>query len=126
MKNLIVYLAFIALLFSCKKEEATEEVNPPIKYQLTEILVDPGDGSGTFQPVSSSKVIEFHSNGKVTSNGDVCDLSITANSPFTGSYSFADSSISSANCTLNFDISSNVLIIHYPCIEPCMGKYEKL
>lgn len=36
-------------------------------------MADPGDGSGTFQPVESDKTIEFKNNGSVITNNSLCD-----------------------------------------------------
>ncbi|WP_452222106.1 hypothetical protein [Lacinutrix salivirga] len=38
-------------------------------WKLIEVLVDPEDGSGTFQSIESNKTIEFKVNGIVKING---------------------------------------------------------
>ncbi|WP_417612368.1 hypothetical protein [Owenweeksia hongkongensis] len=127
MKRAALFLLILGTIASCSKDDDKQtETATGDTYKLIEVLADPGDGSGTFQPVSSNKTIEFKTNGTVVSNGKLCDMSISSNSGTTGTYSFTDSTITSANCSkLPFEITGNHLIIFYPCIEPCQGKFEK-
>lgn len=128
MKKSILLLAILGLLFSCNKNE--EELAPDSSlagtWKLTEVLADPGDGSGTFQPVSSNKNIVFISDNKVTSNGAICDMSIESNSSTTASYSEANSTINCQNSTIMYELNANSLILSYPCIEGCQAKYIKV
>lgn len=128
MKKAALFLISLGLISSCSKNEDKQtETSSSDTYHLIEILADPGDGSGTFQPVSSNKTIEFKANGTVVSNGELCEMSTSSNSASAGTYSFTDSTITSANCNkLPFKISGKHLIIFYPCIEPCQGKFEKI
>ena len=130
MKNTILLLMAGLALISCKQEEkvTTPPPNNGIfgRYELVEMLQDPGDGSGTFQPVTSNKTLELFTNGTITSNGNLCSMDPGTANPSSGVFSLADSSIVVAGCdTLNFDLDSSTLIINYPCIEPCRAKYQK-
>lgn len=134
MNKLASLLIVITMLFSCEKNEGdkTAEIlsNSTSQivgnYKLTETLLDPGDGSGTFQPVSSNRVISFHTNGTVSSNGNLCFVSSSSNTVSTGTYSMTDSTIQVATCnSLSFHLNGGELIIDYPCIEPCRGKWVK-
>jgi len=97
---------------------------------MIEVLVDPGDGSGTFQPVSSNKVLQFFSDNTITSNGSLCFPSTDTDVAMTGTYSLLDSSISSPDCNLPittpFEIQGSHLIVSYICFEACKAKFEKL
>jgi hypothetical protein len=126
IKNAIIVLTFLALAFSCSRNDDNTEPELIGKYQLIEILADPGDGSGTFQSVSSDKTISFYNDSTVTSNGELCLMSIESNSPTSGSYSSADSSINSGNCMLTFELIEEELILTYQCIEACRAKFLKL
>lgn len=127
MKKGIIYLLFLAMLSSCNKSKKDTKTGLVGKFKLTQMLADPGDGSGTFELVKSNKIIEFHDNGKVSSNGELCEMSIASDHSTTGTYSITDSSINSSRCTnLRFEFIDNELIIHYPCIEGCSAKFEKL
>ncbi len=127
MKKSILLLAILGVLFSCHKSE--EELAPASlagTWKLTEVLADPGDGSGTFQPVSSNKKIVFVSDNKVTSNGSICDMSIESNSNTTTTYSEATHTIDCQNRPIPYELNGNTLILSYFCIEGCQAKYTKV
>jgi hypothetical protein len=132
MTKKIIFLLCIGFLFSCKKDNPDPETSLIGKWKLIEVLNDPGDGSGTFQGVQSNKTIEFHSNGNVTSNGSICNNSTESNTSTSGTYSLSNSTIDSPDChndsilTINFEHKNSILIINFPCIEPCKGKFEKM
>ena len=126
-------LVFAILLLSCSEiDDNTTDSVLTGKWKLTEILMDPGDGSGTFHPVSSNKITEFHSDGTITSNGSICMASGETNFSGSGTYSLADSTIHSADCgtglplNTRFKMEGASLIISYPCDEPCREKYLKI
>lgn len=122
----ILFFVATALLFSsCKKEESPELVN---SWKLIEILADPGDGSGTFQPVTSDKVVSFYADGTVTSNASICTMETQIGNGSSGTYSSVDSTITVNGCAttgfpLTFEMSGANLILNYPCFEPCKEKY---
>jgi hypothetical protein len=129
MKRILFVLFIVGTIFSCEKKDNIDS-DLIGKWRLIEVLADPGDGSGTFHGVSSKKVIEFHSDGTVTSNGSICDMSIESNKPSVGIYSLSDSTINSSNCDnsgikIRFIMSGPSLIISYPCDEACQAKYFK-
>ncbi len=127
MKKSIHLLTLLVLLFSCHKNE--EELAPASlvgTWKLTEVLADPGDGSGTFQPVSSNKKIVFINDNKVTSNGSLCDMSTESNSSTTASYSEATHTIDCQNRPVQYELNGNTLILTYFCIEGCQAKYIKV
>jgi hypothetical protein len=133
MKTMIFFLTL--LLFSCSKDDddKVDNSNPGIlgTWKMTEQLLDPGDGSGTFQPVESSKTLTFYANNTMASNGEICSASAAAEHSTYGVYSVQDSSITANACSTNswgihFEINGGSLILNYPCIEPCKAKFEKL
>jgi hypothetical protein len=131
MKKVFVVLFSFVVIMACNKSD--DNKNPDLigKWKLIEVLADPGDGSGTFQRVTSEKIMEFHTDGNVTSNGSICDMSIESDTPRSGTYSLSDSTINSPDCQnlplkIRFRKEGSVLIIYYPCYEACMTKYTKL
>lgn len=134
MKKLLTLLFAVSIL-SCSNDDDNYE-NPDLigKWKLTEVLADPGDGSGTFQKVTSDKIIEFHSDGTITSNGSLCVMSIETECPTNGTFLLADSTIIPSDCETSFDdilkirfkIKEDHLFIHYPCYEECISKFIKL
>ncbi len=123
MKNIIFCAFIIATVLSCNKNE--EAVSDLVgTYLLIEVLLDPGDGSGTFESVTSNKTVTLLIDETITSNGDLCAMSQETSGATAGTYSEADGTISSPNCSdLNFELNGNELIIDYPCIEPCRAKF---
>ena len=121
------------MAFNCDKND-NDEITPGIigKWKLIEVYSDPGNGSGDFNSVESSKTISFTASNKVTSNGNLCNISITTDQTTTGTFSLLDSTISPIECTffddfrVNFTIIDSELILYYPCFEGCAEKYEKI
>lgn len=136
-KSVTVCMVFAAVgLASCNKEvkdkdrySSAEEITGT--WKLIEALADPGDGSGTYQPVTSDKIIQVYSDSSFVSNGNMC----TMNSDTTGSASgfFIDTeniNLTPGSCwggfPLSYEHNGNQLIIRYNCIEGCSQKYVKL
>ena len=130
MNKVLIVLFSIGVLISCSKSDDNKNSDLIGKWKLIEVLADPGDGSGTFHSVSSEKIIEFQSNGTITSNGSICDMSIESVSSSSGTYSLSDSTINSSNCSntplkIRFRKEGSALTISYPCDEACIAKYLK-
>ncbi len=131
MKKTALILATIGILFSCDKDDNSNSKSELIgNWKLIEVLADPGDGSGTFSSVESDKIITFENNGIITSNGRLCDMSINSDNSTSGTYSISELSFNSSDCSnpdydYTFEQNGNILIINYPCIEPCKAKYQK-
>lgn len=124
-KTYILILILPVIFFSCNTDNDNVKSGLTGSWKLTHVLADPGDGSGTFHPVSSEKTIKFHDNGTVTSNGDLCSMSIDHNSSSDGTYSLTDSTIYHNDCKIYFELSANELILNFQCIEPCKAKFKK-
>ena len=130
MKQLLIILISAVLFHACEKDDQTTDTYIIGKWKLIEVLADPGDGSGTFHSVNSNKIIEFHADGTISSNGSICDMSVEADEASTGLYSLEDHTISSSDCSysplkITFEFQGSNLILNYPCIEPCRAKYKK-
>lgn len=131
MNRILIFLFSIGILINCNKNDENKDTDLIGKWKLVAVLVDPGDGSGTFQSVSSDKIIEFQSNGVITSNGSICDITIESSSASSGTYSLSDSTIISSSCSDNiplkirFHKNGSILTINYPCDEACIAKYIK-
>jgi heat shock protein HslJ len=130
MKKIITACICLFLLLSCSSstEEVAMDQNELGTWRLIEVLADPGDGSGTFQPVISSKTVTFETNGTVRCLGNLCNLSIASSPQTTGTYSRNTRSITTSNCNqlqLTYEITADELIINYPFIETCKSKYVR-
>jgi hypothetical protein len=131
MKKILFTLFTAGILFSCNNDDdSNTNVKLTGNWKLIEVLADPGDGSGTFSSVESEKIITFENGGIITSNGNLCDMSISSNSQTSGTYSNSELTFNSSECnnpdySYTFEQNGNILIINYPCIEPCQAKYQK-
>jgi len=124
--NFLFLLLASSLMFSsCSEDEEPQLVS---KWKLIATLMDPGDGSGQFEPVDSEKTIELFEDGTYSSNSTLCHMNSEVGAPTTGTYSTTDSTFS-ANCgiaptVLHYEMVGVNLVISYPCFEPCREKYE--
>jgi hypothetical protein len=126
MKISFAILVILSLFTSCKKNKRDSLTGT---WELKEVLMDPGNGSGVFTAVGSDKNLVFHTNGNVNSNGIICDMSIESNSSTSGTYSAIDSTIISATCQnliIKYEVSGDTLILIYPCFEACKAKYTRV
>lgn len=136
MKKPLLLLILLTLLSACNSDDdntqtETSSSNPIIgKWKLTEQLMDPGDGSGTFMAVISNKTIEFYMDGTVTSNGNLCTPTNNTIIGTSGTYNETQYITSSACATslgAAYELLTNTsLLISYPCIEACQEKYIKI
>ena len=134
MKNLFFILSSLFLITSCNDDDEKDNRTSELKgtWKLTEVYSDIGNRTGQFSVIESEKTITFNKNGKLVSNGEMCDFAITTIKPSSGTYNIKDSTITINNCNLppasihfSIDKSSN-LIITFPCIEECKMKFQKL
>lgn len=136
-------IILFSFFISCSTDDSRPKEQPQLigKWRLIEQLSDPGDGSGTFQPIDSNRVIEFFSDNTVKINGVLCFMSSEIAIEESGTYMMiTDSNIdtqhdgeiipntcSSRSAKVYFDLPvSGNLILWYVCIEPCGQKFEKI
>lgn len=123
----------LALVFT-----ACDNINPESSeellgtWQLTEVLADPGDGSGRYQPVTSDRTLEFFANGTYRSNENICPTGISTATTSQGTVNLTDSTLTVEGCRFNdadmklgFEVDEGTLYLLLPCIEPCGQKYVK-
>lgn len=109
------------LILSCNKTDETLVGT----YQLIEVLADPGDGSGKFEAVNSSKKITFKSDQSFSCEGEICGLNISSENQTNGTFDEETKTLESETCTLHYEMHGDELTLQYPCIEPCYHKYKK-
>ncbi len=79
------WLIILVYIVSCRSDYTKPETNGIIsEWRLIELLTDPGDEGGLFIPVESQKQITILDNDTFSSNGELCDRSIFADSPAKG------------------------------------------
>mgnify|MGYP000597635736 CR=1 FL=1 len=112
MKKVIVLLSICFLsLCSCNNED---ENNTSIDlvgiWELKELSIDPGDGSGTFETTKSSLTIEFKNDGTLISTGEMCNVFGEVTEGSNGVYSTENLMIMTTLCQVRFEMSGNDLI----------------
>lgn len=126
--KVFIFISLLAI-FSCNNDEDSN-VELIGTWELIEVLVDPGDGSGVFQPTDSNKTIQFNNDKTLNSNSYLCSMFSIANEASTGEYNEQEQTIFSLSCNsqmvLNYQIENNRLIINHFCIEACAEKYIKI
>ena len=134
MKKIALILTVVVLLFSCKNDDdnAPENNSSVIgTWKITAIYLDPGDGSGDFEDVTSAKKVSFYGDGTVSSTGSLCEISNSSEMGTSGTYSLTNGSITIPDCanpnySTSFELIDSNLIISYLCIEGCKEKYVKV
>ena len=131
MKKLVIITLSFLILLSCNRNDDNVPVELLAKWLLIEQYADPGDGSGDFVSVSSSKTIEFYANRTVISNGSLCIMDINSDEESTGTYNDSENSITPEGCRftgfgISYEIEVRYLIVNYPCIEACRQKFRKI
>ncbi len=132
MKNFTLLLLLLGVLSSCNSDDGSNSASENGllgQWRLTAFYLDPGGGGGDFNLVNSGKIVAFHEDETYTSNGTLCTQSSTWDTPSSGTYSLEDSTYTPSNCdvqfTFRFEQNGNTLLLYYPCIEPCVEKYER-
>jgi len=136
MKYLLYVTTLTFLFFSCNDDDGRTNGIIGV-WQLTEVLADPGNGSGVFSPINSDFNVLFENEGTYEGNGTFCffDLDLSTAVQFTGSYDEERLVIIPDLCTNNqgeplsielpYELNVNELIIRPICIEGCALKFER-
>jgi hypothetical protein len=119
-------IGLVFLNFHCDSEPSHLEG----EWKLVERLIDPGDGSGVFEPVNSEKKIRFFKDGTLLSNGSLCNPgNAQTDQTSTGTYNAATGEMTINDCHVNpiqYSIDGPYLTVTYQCIEACRDKYLKI
>lgn len=131
----LIYFVCLGLVYSCNQNCHNDDDDLDKKaiktWRLIEILADPGDGSGQFETVDSDRVITFYNDETFGSNGNICEMNESSDFPITGFYDNSNLTIWSPECfdsglDMTYEINGEILIINYPCFEPCKAKFTEL
>jgi hypothetical protein len=135
MKLVLQLSMLVLVLFACeKKEDALHNSEIVGQWQLTQILLDPGDGSGTFMDIKSTKVITFNPDLSIEVLGGFCGVDTSTDGVSKGTYDPLEKTIAPEDCVydanfpirITYSIEEGYLYVYFPCIEPCAQKYRRL
>lgn len=115
-KTIAIFAAAVCILyFSCKKlTDGVGEVYG--KWKLTESYMDPGDGSGKYQPVKENLFLTFDKSGKVT--GDAAPTLLTFKILDSINIEFTATG-QNRPIVYRYKVSERALTLNPPCIEGC-------
>lgn len=130
MKKISIYLLLTLVLISRNSDDDAGNDNVIGKWKLIGQWVDPGDGSGVFQPVFSNLTLHFLQTGNVTAtNGSFCSIYTQPEGSGSGTFSLDTNTIetecTNGKITISFEIKDGNLILYFPCIEGCAQKYSR-
>jgi len=123
MKNILLTAILALAICACGKKSATVVEHDSIvgKWKLTESLMDPGDGSGKWQPADPAhpSYLEFKSDGTLTSNNPTV--------PTTRYKLTSDSTLliyrPTDSLSYRYHFAKSTLSLTPPCIEACGMHY---
>jgi len=131
--KILLFLALFATISSCSitpnspANLDTKEITG--KWQLTETLADPGDGSGTWQTVENGRILEFDKNANVYSSTSFCNEEEINEASFDATEKMISTDCGEKIIELRYELKEGNLFIypHSPrCIEACGSKYRKI
>ena len=129
----IVLLSSVMSFMGCKSDDEANITDTSIVGQwiLVEMLTDPGDGSGEFMRVDSSRTITFAEDGTYASNADVCSFSTTDGNPTSGNFTENENGYtvecdSPFSSPLSISVDNGDLIVAFFCFEPCLQKFRRV
>ena len=124
MRKLALILLCITACFSisCKKQ-SNRENNIYGKWKLTEILADPGDGSGKYMPVKgAAKYVVLEESGKILGEAFPEATSFRIVDSIHLEITFKDRK---EPVGFGFKLSGNMLTINPPCFEACGNRFVR-
>ncbi len=132
MKNFSfsLWVVVVFIIQSCSVDGDSEGRNPKDKsldgsWQLIERMVDPGDGSGTLEPVQDGRVLLINTeNATIQDDDEFCGTTIPVEVEITDEY--FEVNCDEQNFTWFYEFEGELLVIRPQCIEGCVYKYEKL
>lgn len=134
MRQLAYFLSAICMLLATSCDKETVKGNSAVKsnnatltgnWKLVQSLADPGDGSGTWQPVATSTSLAFNADG--TTNGSTFPNYIAYTLSATTDITFSQADKTTQN--YRFTISHDTLSISpdgpIRCTEACGIRFVK-
>ena len=105
--------------------------------EIDRTLNDPGDGSGTFMPISSERTLEFFGDGTLIVNGELCFMTSQVGKQSSGIFSvlvnnnYYDGEILPNGCDntetkVYFKTEGINLVLWFQCIEGYGQKFVKV
>jgi len=139
VKNTVILVLILLIVSTCTNNDKDDYGNNGLlgKWRLIEQLIDPGDGSGMFMPISSERTLEFFNDDTVVVNGDLCFMASEVGKQSSGIFStlvnndYYDGEILPIGCDntetkVYYKTEGVNLILWFQCIEGCGQKFIKV
>jgi len=133
MKKRFLLLLTALALAACQKDQ-DDRIDATVlegTWHLTEVLFDPGDGSGEFRKIDSKRQLSLAPGNTYSANYDVCQA-IEEGEKFSGTFERIGAQeflIPCAGSLLNSvqgRLEEGYLVLYYPCDEPCAYRFRKV
>ena len=99
-------------------------------WKLTELYIDPGDGSGSFAPADYEREITFYTDSTYRTSRLICTILNQGEGAGTGRYSPVEQVILPTECRIGaeytYSVEGRELTVFYWCIEGCAERYVKI
>ncbi|MCV6630093.1 MAG: hypothetical protein OIF50_09555 [Flavobacteriaceae bacterium] len=121
-----IFCSLLWLFLGCTKEEDEEGIIGT--WQLVALQ----NADGSLETIESNKVLVFEKNGRIRSNGAMCNFTNTIlEQEEIGTYDMPQGSIRAKDCATailerSFSYHQTYLLLKHPCNQHCVEKYERV
>ncbi len=123
----------VFLAISCEKDASAPINSEQLEgtWALVEVLFDPGDGSGEFEPSNAGFEITLNTDSTFEANFHVCRIFEEGdrnNGDFTriGGQELLIPCNGSILNGIQGRLEDGFLVFYYPCVEPCVYRFRKV
>ena len=128
-----VIIGILLLILGGCDTSSNDPLDPESLYgswELIEVLIDPGDGSGEYNPVDTGETITLKRDGTYESNWDPCASGEVPGNSFEGTFTATSQTRFELDCDGALQpvlgtLEDGLLAISYGCIEPCLYRFLK-
>ena len=125
-----LYVLFFVLVFACDKEEIATHGEPLSTWKLTEVYIDPGDGSGTFVPADYEREISLYGDSTYRASAQLCGINNVRGRAIRGTYSPSQNILFSPNCNMqteyDYTLTDLEMVVSFFCDEGCAERYVRV
>ena len=125
-----LYILLFAFIFSCTKEEPATPGEPLSTWKLTEVYIDPGDGSGTFVPAGYNREISLYGDSTYRASARLCGIDNVRGRAIRGTYSPSQNILFSPTCDLqteyDYTLTDLEMVVFFFCDEGCAERYVRV
>ena len=122
----LIFLSFLA----CQPDDRVTPGEILGTWRLTEVYLDPGDGSGDFMPADYDRTLTFYPDSTYHADPPIVSIFDRDGAAGIGHYSPGRATIDPTHGTSNsaypYTVDGLTLTINYWCFEGCAERYVKV